>query len=155
MKTTVVLAVWAGLALGAVPALAQDASATPSTEAGAAATTDGAMTEDTPVSVEIAIGGLSDDAKMSAAASAAETATEARVVYLSELQTGPTNATVEQLREMAAEKSDTLDKLRETLSANTDLSAMLEEQGGAEHIVSAALDQDEMLLIFVDDEHQM
>lgn len=69
-------------------------------------------------------------------------------------QTGPTNATVEQLRDMATDKKEALSAIRQKLGANPALAAMLED-GAAEPIVSAALDQDGRLLIFVDDQHQM
>ena len=163
MKRAVFLTVWAGFAMGIAPVYAQDASSTPevTTDAAAdastntAASTDGAMTDEAPISIELAMEGLTDDAKMSAAASAAQSASEARFVNLSELQTGSTDATPEGLRAMSAEKSEALDTLRQNLSANDSLIALLHEYGEVEHVISATLDEDGTLLVVLDDEQQM
>ena len=159
MKLTVLLTVCAGLASSIAPIYAQDASPTPEVSTGAgtnaAPMADGAITDQAPVSVEIAMEGLSDEAKMSAAASAAIGATEARFIYVSDLQTGSIDATLEGLRARAAEQSEALDALRQNLSANDGLIALLHEYGEVEHVISATLGEDGMLLVVLDDEQQM
>lgn len=156
MRVAILLTACAGLALGSVSVLAQDAAPASGADNAAATSTETVpATGDVPVSVEIALGSLSEDGKLSAAANEAETATNARIVLVSELQTGPTNATVEQLRELAMEKSEALEMLREKLSSNSELSSLVEEHGGIDRVLSAALDDDGNLLIFVDDEQQM
>ena len=159
MKLTVLLTVCAGLASSIAPIYAQDASPTPEVSTGAgtnaAPMADGAITDQAPVSVEIAMEGLSDEAKMSAAASAAIGATEARFIYVSDLQTGSIDATLEGLRARAAEQSEALDALRQNLSANDGLIALLHEYGEVEHVISATLQDDGTLLVVLDDEQQM
>lgn len=114
--------------------------------------TTGSAPPNMPVGVELAIGAVEAPAMSVDKIAAIGTDANVRVVLVSELQGGPTGATVEDLHARITEKAQSVEALREAVNLNAPIkAALLAAEQDASKVIGVATAEDGTILVFVDD----